>query len=193
MSTLGFGPRFVLVAILAIAGGATVPRMSAAPGPVSCDTAAMPAQVREMLRNKSAGWRPKQLSDMSVEDQKSLLASPSGKFCPGIAIGHFENSKDLSYAVLLFHKSESARGYKIVAFSKQADGDTYTSNLLDHSDSEPDSALVISKADPGKVSDLENGNSVRTKLDSVIVEWLGKGAVLYYWSTDHYQRLVVSD
>ncbi|HEY2819637.1 MAG TPA: hypothetical protein VGJ06_01245 [Candidatus Acidoferrum sp.] len=185
--------RSVFITIVALAGIATAPRMSAAPEPVSCDTAAMPAQVREMLRNKFAGWRPKQLSDMSVEDQKSWLASPSGKFCPGIAIGHFENSKDLSYAVLLLHKSEPTHGYKIIVFSKQADGDIYTSNLLELSDSEPDSALVISKVAPGKFPDLETEKSVRTTLDGVIVESLEKGAVLYYWSESHCRRIIISD
>jgi hypothetical protein len=153
----------------------------------------MPTQVREILRNKFAGWRPKQLSDLGADDQKSWLQSPSGKSCPVIAIGHFESSKNLSYAVLLLHNSQPTQGYKIVVFSKPADGDTYTSNLLDHSDSEPDSALVISKAAPVKFPDLENGKSIRTNLDGVIVEWLEKGAVLYYWSADRYRRVVISD
>jgi hypothetical protein len=193
MSPLGFVSRSVFLTVVASVCLATVPRLSAAPGPDSCDKAPLPAQVREMLRNKFAGWRPKQLSDLGADDQKVWLQGPSGKSCPGIAIGHFQSATELSYAFLLLRESGPAHGYQIVIFSKQADGDTYTSNLLDHSDAEPDSSLVISKADPGKFSDLESEKSVRTKLDSVIVEWLEKGAVLYYWTADRYRRIVISD
>jgi hypothetical protein len=192
MSTLGFASRLVFTVVASVCL-ATVPRMSATPGPVSCDKAAMPAQVREMLRSKFAGWRPKQLSDMGADGQKVWLQGSSGKSCPGIAIGRFESATELSYAFLLLRNSDPTHGYQIVIFSKQRDGGTYTSNLLDHSDAEPDSSLVISKADPGVFSDLESEKSIRTKLDSVIVEWLEKGAVLYYWNADRYRRIVISD
>lgn len=196
MSSLNFGLRLVFATVVASVAVVTVPWVSPAPVPASCDTAAVPVQIREMLRNKFGSWRPKQLSDLAADDQKTWLQSPSGKSCPGIATGHFESATELSYAFLLLRKSGLTHGYQIVIFSKQGrkgDDGAYTSNLLERSDTEPDSSLVISKADPGKFSDLESEKSVRTNLDSVIVEWLEKGAVLYYWSADRYRRIVISD
>ena len=136
---------------------------------------------------------PKQLSDMEADEQQLWLKGPNGKACPGITIGHFESAKELSYAFLLVPKSEPTGGYKIVVFSKGPTGDAYAWKLLDHADGETYSGLVISKADPGKYSDFEGTKSIQTKLDGVYVEWMEKGAVLYYWSAGRYHRLQVSD
>jgi hypothetical protein len=64
---------------------------------------------------------------------------------------------------------------------------------LDSADGETYSGLVIWKAKPGTFSDLESRKKIQTKLDGVVVEWIEKAAVLYYWSDGHYQRLSISD
>jgi hypothetical protein len=78
-------------------------------------------------------------------------------------------------------------------FSKGPTGDAYAWRLLDHADGETYSGMVISKAEPGKYSDVEGTKSIQTKLDGVYLEWMEKGAVLYYWSAGRYHRLRVSD
>lgn len=171
----------------------TTAPMSSAQGSSSREAAALPAQINELLKSKFAQWRPKLISDMQPDDQQLWLKGPNAKECPGITIGHFESAKELSYAVLLVPKSEPTGGYKIVVFSKGASGDTYAWKLLDHADGETYSGLVISKADPGKYADFEGTKSIHTKLDGVYVEWLEKGAVLYYWSAGRYRTLQLSD
>jgi hypothetical protein len=166
---------------------------SAAPRPTSCDVATLPTQISVVLKSKFAGWRPKQVSDLDADDQRFWLESPSGKTCPGIAIGHFESTKEISYALLLVPESEAAHGYKVVAFSRGTSESTYNSNLLAHADGDTYSGVVILKADPGKYSDFDGTKTIRAKLDSVIVEWIEKGAVLYYWSSGRYRELRISD
>ena len=51
----------------------------------------------------------------------------------------------------------------------------------------------VPKATPGKYSDLENNKSIQLKLDGIQVEWMEKGAVLYFWSEGRYRKIVVSD
>jgi len=189
-----FGLRLAfsgIVSVLSLTAG----QMTAAQESALCDAKAVPAQVSEALKSKFADWRPKQLSDMEADDQQLWLKGPNGKACPGITIGHFESAKELSYALLLVPKSEPTGGYKVVVFSKGPTGDVYTWKLLDHADGETYSGLVISKADPGKYSDFEGTKSIQTKLDGVYLEWMEKGAVLYYWSASagRYHRLRVSD
>jgi hypothetical protein len=162
------------------------------PRPTSCDAASLPAEIREVLKSKFAGWRSRRLSDLDVEDQKLWLDGPSKQSCAGIAIGHFENAKELSYAFLLVPESETVHGYKIVVLSRQTNGN-YASNFLDQGDENAPPRLVISKASPGKFSDFEGTKSIHTKLDSVVLEWLEAAAVLCYWSAGRYERIQTSD
>lgn len=184
--------KIAFIGIVSVLNLAAVPR-SAAQGSSPCDATDIPAQVRELAKSKFAQWRPKQISDMEADDQQLWLKGPNGKACPGITIGHFESAKELSYGFLLVPKSEPTGGYKVVVFSKTPTGDAYAWKLLDHADGETYSGLVISKADPGKYSDFERTKSIQTKLDGVYLEWMEKGAVLYYWSAGRYHRLQVSD
>ena len=80
-----------------------------------------------------------------------------------------------------------------MVITKGPTGDAYTWKLLDHADGQTYSGLVISKAEPGLYSDFELTESIQTKLDGVYVEWIEKGAQLYYWSVDRYRKLQLSD
>jgi len=149
--------------------------------------------VDTLLKVKFPQWRPKQLSDMGADDQQLWLNGPNEKESPGIAIGHFEFPDELSYAVLLVRKSDPSGGYKLLVFSKGPTKDAFTWKLLDHAEGQTCSCLVISKTEPGKYSDWENKRSVQLKLDGIQVEWMEKGAQLYYWSESRYRTLQVSD
>jgi hypothetical protein len=157
-----------------------------------CTEAAVPTPVREVLRSKFALWRPKQVSDIDEDNRQFWLKGPNAKACPGIAVGHFESSVSLSYALLLVPKSDPNGGHKLVVFSKEQANDTYAWKLLDHAEGETYSGLVISKAEPGKYEDLD-GKPVHIRLDALYVEWMEKGAQLYYWAGGRYHKLEVSD
>ncbi len=108
-------------------------------------------------------------------------------------MGHFETADEFSYAILLVPKSNPGGGHKVVVVSKGAPKSAYTWKLLDHAEGQTYSGLVISKATPGKYSDWENTKSIRLKLDGIQVEWMEKGAVLYFWSEGRYRKIRVSD
>ena len=184
LSSLAFVAFFGLV-------GLSAPQNALASKP--CDAAALPPQIGSELKSRFAGWRPKQLSDLDADNQRVWLESPNGKACPGIAIGHFESAKQTSYAVLLVPESRPTHGYKIVVLSKDSNEKLYVSTLLEKADEETYSGLVIMKVKPGAFSDLETSQEIQTKLDGVVVEWLEKGAVLYYWSSGRYRRISISD
>ena len=155
--------------------------------------AALAVPVDTLLKAKFPQWRPKQLSDMGADDQQLWSNGPNAKESPGIAMGHFEFPDELSYAVLLVRKSNPSGGYKLLVFSKGPTKDAFTWKLLDHAEGQTCSCLVISKTEPGKYSDWENKRSVQLKLDGIQVEWMEKGAQLYYWSESGYRTLQVSD
>ncbi len=159
----------------------------------SCRTESLPSPVQQLLESKYGNWRPKNVSDLGADD-KQLWVKAHPKDCPGIAIGHFEEPDSLAYALLLVPKSELNKGYKIIAVSKLATGDTYAVRLLEaNAQADSSSGLVISKAPSGSYSDFEDTGSVQLKLDAVNVEWIEKAAVLYYWSHGEYHTIQTSD
>lgn len=168
-------------------------QVSAAPRVTACDDSALPAPVRELVNAKFSEWRPKQVSDMETDDQQLWLAAGHDRECPGIAVGHFETADELSYAVLLVPKSNPSAGHRIIVVSKRAPKGTYTWILLDHAEGQTYSGLVISKVTPGKYSDSEKNKSIQLKLDGIQVEWMEKGAVVYFWSEGRYSKIQVSD
>jgi hypothetical protein len=168
-------------------------QISPAQNVTACDDSALPAPVRNLLSAKFSEWRPKQVSDMDPDDQQLWLTAVHGKKCPGIAVGHFETADEISYAILLVPKANPNGGHKVVVVSKAAPKRAYIWTLLDHGEGQTYSGLIISKVGPGKYSDLENDESIQLKLDGIQVEWLGKGAVIYFWSESRYRKVVVSD
>ena len=157
----------------------------------SCQTSGLPSAAKALLDSKYSDWRPKEVSDLGADD-KERWRKAHPKECPGIAIGHFEEPDRLSYAILLVPTSERENGYKILVLKKLPTGNAYTATLLDRGDYSS-SGLVISKVPPGRYSDFEETASVRLNLDAVNVEWIEKGAVLYYWANGKYRTVQTSD
>lgn len=122
----------VSLALLAIIGylGIAIPQTPSVPRAASCDTSAIPAQIREVLKNKFAGWRPKRLSDLDSGDRNVWAEGQNGKACPGIAVGHFESAEQTSYALLLVPESEPTRSYKVLVLSKESSGESYVSTEM---------------------------------------------------------------
>jgi hypothetical protein len=166
---------------------------AATQSPSRCDEKTLPAAVMKLLNHEFPQWRPKQLSDIDEEDRKLWLDGPNREACPGIAIGHFESAKSLSYAFLLVPKADPTGGHKIIVFSKRTEKNIYSWTLIDHAETQTFSGVVISKAKPGKYKDWEGAKSAEIKTDALYVEWIGKGSQLYYWSAGRYKKLQVSD
>lgn len=157
-----------------------------------CAQMNLPTPINELLKAKFSDWRTKEVSDLEPDDEKLWLKA-HGKECPGKIVGRFENADRLAYAVLLVPISEPTGGYKLVVLSKASRAGTYDWKVLDQSNDRTYSGLVISKAAPGKYSDAEGTRSIKIRFDSIYLEWIEKGAVLYYWSAGRYHKLQVSE
>ena len=167
--------------------------ISSGQGKDACRISSLPSGSRVLLDRQYGDWRPKRVSDLGPDD-KQLWLKAHPKDCPGIAIGHFEKPDQLAYAVLLVPKLQSSHGYRIVVLSKVATDDSYAAKVLDQGDTQDsDSGMVISATPRGSYSDFERTKSVQVKLDAVNVEWIEKGAVLYYWAHGKYRTLQTSD
>ena len=152
--------------------------------------AALPQSIANNIQTKYPGWRPVRISDLESDDQQ-LWTKVHGDLCPGIASGHFESHTRTTYAVLLISSIPSRQGYKFLLFNKAPGASR--SILLASAEGANAGQPVISRVPPGKYSDPETGESVDTKMDSVLIEWIEAAAQLFYWTGSRYQKLQVQD
>src|SRR5713226_8908496 len=95
-----------------------------------CQVDTLPEDTRNTLERRFYGWK--------VQDSSNLLPKARQKWasivpvaCPGIAAGHYEDSRSVSYALLLVPDDRSANGYKFVVFSAPAGQSFYGFKMLD--------------------------------------------------------------
>jgi hypothetical protein len=95
-----------------------------------CQIEAVPKDIRATLERRFYGWK--------VQDSTNLLPKARQKWaaiappaCPGIAAGHYEDSRSVSYALLLIPADRSANGYKLLVFSAPSGQSFYGFKVLD--------------------------------------------------------------
>jgi hypothetical protein len=179
--------QFLSIVILALA------LVSSGQAKNTCRAVSLPSGATAVLNEKYPDWRIKSVSDLIADDQV-LWAKAHPEECPGIAIGHFEQSDRVAYAVLIVPRAKTRHGYKIIVLKESPSGDGYTAKLLDQANGEySDSGLVIPKAPPDKYSDFYGTTEVRVKLDAIFAEWIEKASVLYYCANGKYRKIQTSD
>ena len=176
-----------LLALIFFASVAT----SAIAQPEKCTIRDLPKGIADIIRSKYAGWKPEQISDLSSDDRELWVKAHSNS-CPGITSGHFDVANRVEYAVLIVKNGNRDGGYKLLIFRQDSSG-SLNVNTLTHAEGVLGSGPVISHVPPGEYSDPESGKSVKTKLDSVLLEWIEAAAQLYYWTGTKFQKLQVED
>lgn len=156
-----------------------------------CTIRDLPKDIADIVSSKYAGWRPEQISDLGSDDRE-LWVKAHGDLCPGITRGHFDVANRVEYAVLIVKRGTKDGGYKLLIFRQRSSG-SFNVHTLTHAKGVLGSGPVISRVPPGEYSDPETGKSVKTKLDSVLLEWIEAAARLYYWTGSKYQWLQVED
>jgi hypothetical protein len=167
-------------------------RSACAQGLNPCAGSNLPSPVTEVIRTKFSGWRPEQILDLGPDDRQLWLKAHLND-CPGIAAGHFESVDRLTYAVLLVRPSAPTNGFKILVLNKMSSAEAYAWKLVEQADGPTYGGIVIEKAPAGHYSDYEDARiSVTTRLDGFYLEFIEKGAILYYWSARRYKTVRVS-
>jgi hypothetical protein len=82
----------------------------------SCRLDSLPSELQHALESKFSSWKIQDTSNLSARAKEHWQAEKP-LACPGVAIGQFETSGQLSYAVLLIPKQNPDSAYKILVFS----------------------------------------------------------------------------
>jgi hypothetical protein len=81
-----------------------------------CQVEALPQDIRATLGRRFYGWKVQESTNL-LPKARQKWASIAPPACPGIAAGHFEDSRSVAYGLLLVPADSSANGYKFVVFS----------------------------------------------------------------------------
>jgi hypothetical protein len=177
-----------VVAVVAIAAGAA----RAQPSGAACSGRLLPEKVRDLISRKFPSWKFVTLSDLDPDDRKLWLEARGPKLCPGIAVGHFENPRTLSYAVLLIRR-ERGKLYDTLIVASMGRRGKWRLQVLSEKGLVPGS-LVVYRMPPGEYFDFyDNTIKVRAKLDVIWYEYIEAAVTMYYWSHGRYRTLQVSD
>jgi hypothetical protein len=153
----------------------------------SCKLNALLPSVRAVVEEKFPGWRLVNVFDLRSDDQSLWKKSHHGE-CPGLAVGHYENDSDNSYAITLFQKPPKLRQLLIVITPGLS-----TPKL--HVLSRPQEVAylsVVSKLPPGRYADAE-GKALKIDKESISYEAIEAGAIMYYYSEGRYQSIQSSE
>ena len=158
---------------------------------VLCQLDSLPPVIQRHLREEYGSWRIQEPADLSQraheawEPEKPLA-------CPGIAIGHFESAKTLSYAVLLVPRGHADEGYRFLAFSQKPGQQRYEIRVLDKLDEKGAANYYIQSAPISKFFDGPSRRKFQayTK-DGILLTDSGEneyGVEVYFWSAGRYRR-----
>jgi hypothetical protein len=95
-----------------------------------CQMETVPKDIRGTLERRFYGWKVQDSSNL-LPKARQKWAAVSPLACPGIAFGHFEDSRSVAYALLLVPGDRGANGYKLVVFSAPAGQSFYGFKMLD--------------------------------------------------------------
>jgi hypothetical protein len=158
-----------------------------------CQIETVPKDIRATLERRFYGWKVQDSTNL-VPRARQKWAAVSPLACPGIAAGHFEDSRSVSYALLLVPVDRSANGYKFVVFSAPSGQSFYGFKMLDQGAINA-STLFIHAVAVDRVFDSDLKKRFRPKgADAVLLAAIDERTPtqnVFYWTGDSYDHAQV--
>jgi hypothetical protein len=155
-----------------------------------CQVDSLPKDIRDTLERRFYGWK--------IQDSSNLLPKARQKWatiaplaCPGIATGHFEESRSVSYALLLVPVDQSTNGYEFVVFSAPSGQSFYGFKMLAQTASNA-SAVFIHSVAVDRVFDSSLKKQFRPKAnDAILLAYADDESAsqnVFFWKGDSYDH-----
>ena len=155
-----------------------------------CQVDTLPKDIRDTLERRFYGWKVQDSSNL-VPKARQKWATIVPLACPGIATGHFEESRSVSYALLLVPVDPSAGGYKFVVFSAPSGQSFYGFKVLDQAANNA-SAFFIHSVAVDRVFDSGLKKQFRPKAnDAILLAYADDKSAsqnVFYWKGDSYDH-----
>jgi hypothetical protein len=151
----------------------------------------LPEDARALINEKYNNWRILSKNDLLYDDQM-LWNKNHEKECPGIAIGKYRNDNESDYAVLIIPRKDKTKKAKLLMLTRNMGGRFAIKQLYE--DKNITNYPVIYKADSGQYFYFyDSKKSIVAKHDVVIYEHIEASANAFYYESDKYQQLLISD
>jgi hypothetical protein len=155
-----------------------------------CQIESIPKDIRGTLERRFYGWKVQESTNL-LPKARQKWASVSPLACPGIATGKFEDSRSVSYALLLVPVDQSANGYKLVVFSAPSGQSFYGFKMLDQGPNNA-AAYFIHSVVIDHVFDAALKKQFHPKApDGVLLgvtDDKGSSQNVFYWSGESYEH-----
>jgi hypothetical protein len=149
----------------------------------------LPPEAHTLLTTHFKNWKVVTVDDLRPEDQ-ILWHKKFDNRCPGVTSGHFGPASETSYAVTLIRRREK-RLYQTLLLLQRTDKRYSTVTL---SPAQPVYfASVINSLPAAEYSSWDHSKRVQTKFDLILYEAIEAGALAYYWDSNQFKKLQISD
>lgn len=158
-----------------------------------CQVDTIPKDIRATLERRFYGWKVQESTNL-LPKTRQRWSSIAPLTCPGIASGHFEDSRSVSYALLLVPADHSANGYKLVVFTPPPGQSFYGFKMLDQGMVNASAFFIHSVAvDRVFDSDLKKRFKPRNADALLLSEVDDKAATqnVFFWSGESYDHAQV--
>jgi hypothetical protein len=155
-----------------------------------CQVETLPKDIRDTLERRFYGWKIQDSSNLLPKiRQKWAATAPLA--CPGIASGHFEDSRSVAYALLLVPVDRSASGYRFVVFSAPSGQSFYGFKVLDQAVLNASSFFIHSGA-VDRIFDSSLKKQFRPKANDAILlafaDDKSSSQNVFFWKGDSYDH-----
>jgi hypothetical protein len=159
-----------------------------------CQMETLPKDIRATLERRFYGWKVQESSNL-LPRARQKWASVAPLACPGIAAGHYQDSRSVSYALLLIPVDRSANGYKFVVFSAPAGQSFYGFKMLEQGAVNA-SAFFIHTIAVDRVFDSDTRKKFRLKSnDGILLAFVDDKVPtqnVFFWTGDSYDHSQVN-
>jgi len=154
-----------------------------------CKVESLPSDIQNRLKEEYGSWKIQEPADLSQRAREAWeLEKPWA--CPGIAVGHFESAKTLSYAVLLVPTGHTDEGYRFLVFSQKLGQPGYEVRVLDKLDDKGAANYYIQSTPISKFfSEASRRKFQAHTKDGILLTDSSEneyGVEVYFWSGGRY-------
>jgi hypothetical protein len=156
-----------------------------------CKAESLPSDVQNRLREEYGSWKIQEPADLR-QRAREAWEPENPRACPGIAVGHFESMKTLSYAVLLVPTGHADEGYRFLVFGQKLGQSGYEARVLDKLDEKGAANYYIQTAPISKFFDEASRRKFQAHTkDGILLTDSGEneyGVEVYFWSGGRYRH-----
>jgi hypothetical protein len=156
-----------------------------------CRLDSLPQDVRGSLTRNFAAWKVQEPANLSVR-ARTRWGEERPLTCPGIAVGHFQDPKSASYAVLLVPINRVSDAYKLLIYTVQS-GQFYGFKAVAQSET-GGSEVFVSSVPTVRFFEATSKWVSRSRVSEAVmlVDSAATQAFLYIWGDMSYERTQVN-